>query len=130
MAAYFSLFNLHAVLLFLWSYMAIQFSIWKSSKRYSLIFAHFYCQVNIVLSEFGRMFFLFLSLIFVFCLYFAGNLAAPLVAHVYCNFMGLPALYSQRSGMCVLCFLSSIVITPHSWLKLSKTAVLVGGPKY
>lgn len=28
-----------------------------------------------------------------------GNLAAPLVAHVYCNFMGLPVLYSQRSGI-------------------------------
>ncbi|KAK2401024.1 CAAX prenyl protease [Trifolium repens] len=28
-----------------------------------------------------------------------GHLAAPLVAHVYCNFMGLPVLYSQRSGI-------------------------------
>ncbi|KAL9318978.1 hypothetical protein ACSQ67_015495 [Phaseolus vulgaris] len=27
-----------------------------------------------------------------------GHLVAPLVAHIYCNFMGLPVLYSQRSS--------------------------------
>ncbi|XP_061361934.1 CAAX prenyl protease 2 [Gastrolobium bilobum] len=28
-----------------------------------------------------------------------GHLIAPLVAHIYCNFMGLPVLYSSRSGI-------------------------------
>ncbi|KAI4348979.1 hypothetical protein L6164_009639 [Bauhinia variegata] len=31
-----------------------------------------------------------------------GHLIAPLVAHIYCNFMGLPKLSSRRSGMVTL----------------------------
>ncbi|KAK7392601.1 hypothetical protein VNO78_21044 [Psophocarpus tetragonolobus] len=34
-----------------------------------------------------------------------GHLIAPLVAHIYCNFMGLPALYSQRSGFVSVAFI-------------------------
>ncbi|XP_027366549.1 CAAX prenyl protease 2 [Abrus precatorius] len=34
-----------------------------------------------------------------------GNLIAPLVAHIYCNFMGLPVLYSQRSGIVSIAFI-------------------------
>lgn len=29
----------------------------------------------------------------------AGHLLAPLVAHIFCNFMGLPVLFSRRKGM-------------------------------
>ncbi|KAH1216980.1 CAAX prenyl protease 2 [Glycine max] len=34
-----------------------------------------------------------------------GHLIAPLVAHIYCNFMGLPVLYSQRSGIVSVTFI-------------------------
>ncbi|XP_020239361.1 CAAX prenyl protease 2 isoform X2 [Cajanus cajan] len=34
-----------------------------------------------------------------------GHLIAPLVAHIYCNFMGLPALYSQKSGFVSVTFI-------------------------
>ncbi|XP_057422931.1 CAAX prenyl protease 2 isoform X2 [Lotus japonicus] len=34
-----------------------------------------------------------------------GHLAAPLVAHIYCNFMGLPVLYSERSGIVSIGFI-------------------------
>ncbi|KAH1137172.1 hypothetical protein GLYMA_10G071200v4 [Glycine max] len=34
-----------------------------------------------------------------------GHLLAPLVVHIYCNFMGLPVLYSQRSGIVSVTFI-------------------------
>ncbi|KAK7278649.1 hypothetical protein RJT34_23683 [Clitoria ternatea] len=34
-----------------------------------------------------------------------GNLIAPIVAHIYCNFMGLPVLYSKRSGIVSITFI-------------------------
>ncbi|PIN05407.1 Prenyl protein protease [Handroanthus impetiginosus] len=34
-----------------------------------------------------------------FLLVRTGHLAAPLVAHIFCNFMGLPVIISRRSGM-------------------------------
>ncbi|KAL2323093.1 hypothetical protein Fmac_027472 [Flemingia macrophylla] len=34
-----------------------------------------------------------------------GHLIAPLVAHIYCNFMGLPVLYSQKSGFVSVTFI-------------------------
>lgn len=33
------------------------------------------------------------------CILVSGHLLAPLVAHTFCNFMGLPVLFSRRSGM-------------------------------
>ncbi|KAL3628299.1 hypothetical protein CASFOL_027345 [Castilleja foliolosa] len=33
-----------------------------------------------------------------FLLVRTGHLAAPLVAHIFCNFMGLPVIFSRRSG--------------------------------
>ncbi|KAL3628218.1 hypothetical protein CASFOL_027264 [Castilleja foliolosa] len=34
-----------------------------------------------------------------------GHLAAPLIAHIFCNFMGLPVIFSRRSGdsKCCIC---------------------------
>ena len=32
-------------------------------------------------------------------IFLAGHLLAPLVAHVFCNFMGLPVLFSGRRGI-------------------------------
>lgn len=41
----------------------------------------------------------FSNLCFVCALFFlAGHLIAPLVAHIVCNFMGLPVVYAQRKG--------------------------------
>ncbi|XP_047167495.1 CAAX prenyl protease 2 [Vigna umbellata] len=34
-----------------------------------------------------------------------GHLVAPLVAHIFCNFMGLPVLYSQRSRIVSVTFI-------------------------
>ncbi|KAG8376699.1 hypothetical protein BUALT_Bualt09G0091100 [Buddleja alternifolia] len=39
-----------------------------------------------------------------FLLVRTGHLTAPLIAHIFCNFMGLPALYSRRSGMVSVAF--------------------------
>ncbi|KAL0555349.1 hypothetical protein IC582_009293 [Cucumis melo] len=38
-----------------------------------------------------------------------GHLLAPLVAHVFCNFMGLPALFSRGRGVVSLAFLVGMV---------------------
>lgn len=38
-----------------------------------------------------------------------GHLLAPLVAHIFCNFMGLPKLYSQRNGMVSVAFVAGMV---------------------
>jgi len=38
-----------------------------------------------------------------------GHLLAPLVAHVFCNFMGLPALFSRRNGMVSVAFVAGMV---------------------
>ncbi|KAK7267971.1 hypothetical protein RIF29_20652 [Crotalaria pallida] len=34
-----------------------------------------------------------------------GHLIAPLVAHIYCNFMGLPVLFSTRNGTVCIAFI-------------------------
>ncbi|KAK7345355.1 hypothetical protein VNO77_15958 [Canavalia gladiata] len=34
-----------------------------------------------------------------------GHLIAPLVAHIYCNFMGLPVLHSKKSGIVSIVFI-------------------------
>lgn len=38
-----------------------------------------------------------------------GHLLAPLVAHIFCNFMGLPVLFSQRNGMVSVAFVAGMV---------------------
>ncbi|KAG6427519.1 hypothetical protein SASPL_111765 [Salvia splendens] len=44
-----------------------------------------------------------------FLLIRTGHLTAPLVAHMFCNFMGLPVILSGRSGMVSLVFLLGMV---------------------
>ncbi|XP_022144723.1 CAAX prenyl protease 2 [Momordica charantia] len=39
----------------------------------------------------------------------SGHLLAPLVAHVFCNFMGLPVLFSRRRGVVCLAFVVGMV---------------------
>lgn len=38
-----------------------------------------------------------------------GHIAAPLVSHMFCNFMGLPAFFSRRTGMVSLGFILGAV---------------------
>ncbi|KAJ7976107.1 CAAX prenyl protease 2 [Quillaja saponaria] len=38
-----------------------------------------------------------------------GHLISPLVAHIFCNFMGLPVLFSKRYGMVTLAYLVGLV---------------------
>ncbi|GFQ06929.1 caax prenyl protease 2 [Phtheirospermum japonicum] len=38
-----------------------------------------------------------------FLLVRTGHLAAPLVAHIFCNFMGLPVIFSRRDSKCGVC---------------------------
>ncbi|KAH7855619.1 hypothetical protein Vadar_026795 [Vaccinium darrowii] len=38
-----------------------------------------------------------------------GHLVAPLVAHIFCNFMGLPVLYSPRNGIVSIAFVAGLV---------------------
>ncbi|KAB1223588.1 CAAX prenyl protease 2 [Morella rubra] len=38
-----------------------------------------------------------------------GHLLAPLVAHIFCNFMGLPVLFSRRKGMVSVSFVAGAV---------------------
>ncbi|PNT30473.1 hypothetical protein POPTR_006G083300v4 [Populus trichocarpa] len=38
-----------------------------------------------------------------------GHLVAPLVAHIFCNFMGLPVLFVRRTGMVSLAFIAGTV---------------------
>ncbi|KAG6430580.1 hypothetical protein SASPL_108650 [Salvia splendens] len=44
-----------------------------------------------------------------FLLIRTGHLTAPLVAHMFCNFMGLPVILSGRSGMVSLVFVLGVV---------------------
>ncbi|XP_073276035.1 CAAX prenyl protease 2 [Primulina huaijiensis] len=39
-----------------------------------------------------------------FLLIRTGHLSAPLIAHIFCNFMGLPAMFSRTSGMVSVAF--------------------------
>ncbi|CAI8602594.1 unnamed protein product [Vicia faba] len=48
-----------------------------------------------------------------------GHLAAPIVAHIFCNFMGLPVLYSLRSGFVSLASIMGLV--GFSWLLFPMT---------
>lgn len=43
-----------------------------------------------------------------FLLIRTGHLLAPLVAHTFCNFMGLPVLFSRRNGMVSVAFLAGM----------------------
>ncbi|KAJ6747130.1 PROTEASE U48 CAAX PRENYL PROTEASE RCE1 [Salix koriyanagi] len=38
-----------------------------------------------------------------------GHLVAPIVAHIFCNFMGLPMLFVRRTGMVSLAFIAGAV---------------------
>ncbi|KAJ0028408.1 hypothetical protein Pint_35945 [Pistacia integerrima] len=42
-------------------------------------------------------------------LFFAGHLVAPLIAHVFCNFMGLPMMVARRRGLVTVAFIAGIV---------------------
>ncbi|XP_059463116.1 CAAX prenyl protease 2 isoform X2 [Corylus avellana] len=44
-----------------------------------------------------------------FLLIRTGHLLAPLVAHAFCNFMGLPVLFSRRNGIVSVAFLAGMV---------------------
>ncbi|KAL7247845.1 hypothetical protein ACSBR2_002702 [Camellia fascicularis] len=37
-----------------------------------------------------------------------GHLIAPVVAHIFCNFMGLPVLYSRRNGIVSFAFIAGL----------------------
>ncbi|KAK8557081.1 hypothetical protein V6N13_035186 [Hibiscus sabdariffa] len=43
-----------------------------------------------------------------------GNLACPLVAHVFCNYMGLPVLFVQRKGLVSVAFVAGTL--SFAWL--------------
>ncbi|XP_044507443.1 CAAX prenyl protease 2 [Mangifera indica] len=43
-----------------------------------------------------------------------GHLVAPLVAHVFCNFMGLPVIVARRRGLVTIAFVAGIVA--FKWL--------------
>ncbi|KAL3754140.1 hypothetical protein ACJRO7_001398 [Eucalyptus globulus] len=38
-----------------------------------------------------------------------GHLLAPLVAHIFCNFMGLPVLFSRRKGIATVAFVAGMM---------------------
>ncbi|XP_057979967.1 CAAX prenyl protease 2 isoform X2 [Malania oleifera] len=38
-----------------------------------------------------------------------GHLLAPVVAHIFCNMMGLPVLFSRRNGIIVVAFVAGMV---------------------
>lgn len=44
---------------------------------------------------------MFCALMTVRYLLSAGHLTAPLVAHIFCNFMGLPVMFSRMTGMSI-----------------------------
>ncbi|GAB4833394.1 hypothetical protein Ancab_031637 [Ancistrocladus abbreviatus] len=50
-----------------------------------------------------------------------GHLIAPLFAHMFCNFMGLPVIYSQRRGIVSLSFLAGAA--GFVWLLLPLTRI-------
>ncbi|XP_038701469.1 CAAX prenyl protease 2-like isoform X2 [Tripterygium wilfordii] len=37
-----------------------------------------------------------------------GHIVAPLVAHIFCNFMGLPVLFAQKKGMVSVAFVAGL----------------------
>ncbi|XWS66693.1 hypothetical protein CRYUN_Cryun05aG0222900 [Craigia yunnanensis] len=43
-----------------------------------------------------------------------GNLVAPLVAHAFCNYMGLPVLFVQRKGLVSIAFVAGMI--SFAWL--------------
>ncbi|KAK6290101.1 hypothetical protein POUND7_001642 [Theobroma cacao] len=43
-----------------------------------------------------------------------GNLVAPLVAHIFCNYMGLPVLFVQRKGLVSMAFVAGMI--SFAWL--------------
>lgn len=38
-----------------------------------------------------------------------GHLTAPIIAHMFCNFMGLPVVYSQRTGMITVASIAGLL---------------------
>ncbi|OMO68311.1 CAAX amino terminal protease [Corchorus olitorius] len=38
-----------------------------------------------------------------------GNIVAPLVAHAFCNYMGLPVLFVQRKGLVTVAFIAGVI---------------------
>ncbi|XP_019158487.1 PREDICTED: CAAX prenyl protease 2 isoform X1 [Ipomoea nil] len=49
-----------------------------------------------------------------------GHLVAPLVAHIFCNYMGLPAIVSRRSGLITFAFLAGLL--GYLWLLFPLTS--------
>ncbi|KAK4419363.1 CAAX prenyl protease 2 [Sesamum alatum] len=52
-----------------------------------------------------------------FLLVRTGHLTAPLIAHIFCNFMGLPVIVSRRSGLVTVAFVMGMldfVIGPNT----------------
>ncbi|CAM8962345.1 unnamed protein product [Rhodiola kirilowii] len=43
-----------------------------------------------------------------------GHLIAPIGAHILCNFMGFPVLYSRRNGLVTVAFLAGVA--SFAWL--------------
>lgn len=52
-------------------------------------------------------------------LFLAGHFLAPVVAHVFCNIMGLPVLVSPGKGMGTKCLVTKCILptqkTMHTW---------------
>ncbi|CAL5389280.1 unnamed protein product [Camellia sinensis] len=48
-----------------------------------------------------------------------GHLIAPVVAHIFCNFMGLPVLYSRRNGIVSFAFI--VGVAGFLWLLFPAT---------
>ncbi|KAI9153697.1 hypothetical protein LWI28_015213 [Acer negundo] len=48
-----------------------------------------------------------------------GNLVSPLVAHIFCNFMGLPVMFARKRGLVSLAFVGGMVA--FAWLLFPMT---------
>ncbi|MBA0713338.1 hypothetical protein Golax_012378 [Gossypium laxum] len=48
-----------------------------------------------------------------------GNLVAPLIAHAFCNYMGLPVLLIPRKGLVSVAFVAGML--SFAWLLLPLT---------
>ncbi|MBA0844772.1 hypothetical protein Goarm_000008 [Gossypium armourianum] len=48
-----------------------------------------------------------------------GNLVAPLIAHAFCNYMGLPVLLIPRKGLVSVAFVAGML--SFAWLLLPST---------
>ncbi|EYU35475.1 hypothetical protein ABFS82_10G052200 [Erythranthe guttata] len=55
-----------------------------------------------------------------FLLVRTGHLTAPLVAHIFCNFMGLPVIFSRRSGIVIVAFVLGML--SFVWMLFPLTA--------